>query len=154
MKQATEYVKFFRYKLRMMGIPVEDPTFIFGYNQSVLVNTTMPKSLVKKKAQSIAYQFVQEGCARDKWRTAYISTHENVSHMLTKPLPSGENRLEFLQMLLHHLAPQGVWWGDSNGRSECTVQGRTTLYLSGLKGISGEILLQSFFFFLTAKSVF
>ena len=41
MKQATEYVKGFRYKLRMMGIPVEDPTFIFGYDQSVLANTTI-----------------------------------------------------------------------------------------------------------------
>ena len=28
MKQATEYVKGFRYTLRIMGIPVEDPTFI------------------------------------------------------------------------------------------------------------------------------
>ena len=49
MKQAIEYVKGFRYKLRMMGIPVEDPTFIFGYNQSVLANNTMPKSQLKKK---------------------------------------------------------------------------------------------------------
>ena len=70
MKQATEYVKGFCYKLRMMGIPVEDPTFIFGNNQSVLANTTMPESQLKKKTQSIAYHFVQEGCARDEWRTA------------------------------------------------------------------------------------
>ena len=54
MKQATEYVKGFRYNLRMMGIPVEDPTFIFGYNQSMLANTTMPESMLKKKTQSIS----------------------------------------------------------------------------------------------------
>ena len=65
MKQATEYVKGFLYKLIMMGIPVEDPTFIFGDNQSVLDNTTMLKSMLKKKTQSIAYHFVREGCARD-----------------------------------------------------------------------------------------
>ena len=58
MKQATEYVKVFRYKLRMMGIPVENPTFIFGDNQSVLSNTTMPESMLKNKTQSIAYHFV------------------------------------------------------------------------------------------------
>ena len=58
MKQATEYVKGFCYKLKMMGIPVEDPTFIFGDNQSVLANTTMPESMLKKKTQSIAYHFV------------------------------------------------------------------------------------------------
>ena len=57
----------------MVGIPVEDPTFIFGDNQSVLANTTMPKSMMKKKTQVIAYHFVQAGCARDEWRTAYNS---------------------------------------------------------------------------------
>ena len=59
MKQAIEYVKGFCYKLRMMGIPVEYPTFIFGNNQSVLANTTMPESMLKKKKQSIAYHFVR-----------------------------------------------------------------------------------------------
>ena len=58
-KQATEYVKGFRYKLRIMEIPVEDPTFIFGDNQSVLANTTMPESQLKKKTQSVAYHFVR-----------------------------------------------------------------------------------------------
>ena len=108
MKQATEYVKGFRYKLRMMVIPVEDPTLIFGDNQSVLANTTMPESQLKKKTQSIAYHFVQEGCARDEWRTAYISTHENMADLLAKPLHSGEKRWKFVRMLLHHLAPQGM----------------------------------------------
>ena len=75
MKQAPEYVKGFHYKLRMIGIPVEDPTFIFGNNHSVLANTTIFESVMKKKTQSIAYHFVQEGCARDEWRTEYISTH-------------------------------------------------------------------------------
>ena len=108
MKQATAYVKGFRYKLIMMGIPMEDPTFIFVNNQSVLANTTMPESMLKKKTQSIAYHFVREGCDRDEWQTAYISTHENVSDMLTMPLPSREKRWKFVRMLLHHLAPQGV----------------------------------------------
>ena len=58
MKQCCEYVRGLRYKLRMMGIPCEDPTFLFGDNQSVLANTTIPDSTLKKKSQSIAYHFV------------------------------------------------------------------------------------------------
>ena len=108
MKQSTDYVKGFHYKLRMMRIPVEYPTLIFGNNQSVLANTTIPESMLKKKTQSIAYHFVREGCAHDEWRTAYISTHENVADMLTKPLPSEEKSWKFVWMLLHNLAPQGV----------------------------------------------
>ena len=43
MKQATEYVRGLGYNLRMMGIPVDEPAFVFGDNQSVLANTTMPE---------------------------------------------------------------------------------------------------------------
>ena len=32
MKQATEYVRGLRYKLRMMGIKVDEPAFVFGDN--------------------------------------------------------------------------------------------------------------------------
>ena len=65
-KQATEYVRGLQYKLIMMGIPVEEPALIFGDNQSVLANTTIPESKLKKKTQSIAYHFVQEGSSRDE----------------------------------------------------------------------------------------
>eukprot|EP00956_Cyclotella_meneghiniana_P002326 scaffold2635_cov47-Cyclotella_meneghiniana.AAC.1 len=102
MKQATEYVRGLRYKLRMMGIPCHEPTYVYGDNQSVLANTTVPDSQLKKKSNSIAYHFVREGCARDEWRTTYIyiNTHENPADLLTKPLPSGEKRSKFIGMLL------------------------------------------------------
>ncbi len=89
MKQVTEYVRVFRYKLRMMGIPVEEPSFIFGDNQSVLANTTRPESQLKKKTQSIVYHHVHRGCVKDKWHIAYVNTHENVAYLLMKPLSKG-----------------------------------------------------------------
>ena len=90
MKNCCEYVHGLRYKLRMMGISCDDPTFIYGDNQSVLANTTVPDSTLKKKSQSIAYHFVREGAAWDKWRMTYIKTHENEADLLTKQQPSGE----------------------------------------------------------------
>ena len=68
---------------------MEEPAFNFGDNQSMLANTIIPKSTLKKKTQSIAFNFVQAGSARDEWQTVYINMHENVADMLTKPLPSG-----------------------------------------------------------------
>ena len=103
MKQATEYVRALRYKLRMFGIPCEEPTYIYGDNQSVLSNTTVPASTLKKKSNSIAYHFVREGCARDEWRTTYINTNDNISDLLTKPLPSGEKRWGFIRKILYWL---------------------------------------------------
>ena len=58
MKQCCEYVCGLRYKLRMMGFSCDDPTFIYGDNQAVLANTTVPDSMLKKKLQSITYHFV------------------------------------------------------------------------------------------------
>ena len=102
MKAVTEYIRGLRFKLRMMGILVETHTYIYGDNQSVLANTTMPHSNLKKKSNAIAFHFVREGTARDEWRTAYINTHDNPSDMLTKPLPSGEKRRKFCGMVLYH----------------------------------------------------
>ena len=102
MKQAMEYVRGLRYKLRMFGIPVDEPAFVYGDNQSVLANTTNPTSQLKKKSNSIAYHFVREGSARDEWRTTYCLTHDNTSDMMTKPLPHGEKRSKFVGEML--------WW--------------------------------------------
>ena len=48
MEESCEYVCGLRYKLWMMAIPCEDPMFIFGDNRSVLANTTIPDSTLKK----------------------------------------------------------------------------------------------------------
>ena len=103
MKTATEYVRGLRYKLRMMGIALRGPCYVYGDNASVLVNSSQPDSTLKKKSNSIAFNFVREGAARDEWRCSYISTDENQSDILTKSLPYGEKRVRFCKKLLHHI---------------------------------------------------
>ena len=104
MKECCEYVRSLRYKLRMMGIPCECPAYIFGDNKSVLVNSSVPTSVLKKKSCSIAYDFVREGTSMDEWRICYVSTHDNVADLLTKPIPYGAKRLKFINMILHHIS--------------------------------------------------
>ena len=103
LKNCCEYIRGLRYKLRMMGIPVELPTYIFADNQSVLKNSTLPHSTLKKKSSSIAFHFVREGTARDEWRLTYLNTHLNPSDMLTKSLPGGEKRTLFTSFILHYV---------------------------------------------------
>ena len=86
-----------------MVIPCTPPAFIFGDNQSVLANTNIPDSTLKKKSQSISYHFFREGAARDEWRTTYVNTHLNPADLLTKTLPSGEKRTNFVRMILHYI---------------------------------------------------
>eukprot|EP00957_Ditylum_brightwellii_P084453 6422279-Ditylum_brightwellii.AAC.1 len=87
----------------MMGIPCEGPAYIYGDNPLVLANITIPYSTLKKKSQSIAYNFVREGSARDEWQTSYASTNENESDILKKSLPDGEKRKRFVKQLLQHI---------------------------------------------------
>ena len=102
MKQEADYIRGFRYKLRMFGIPVEEPAYMCGGNQSVLAGSTRPESTLKKKAQSITFHFIREGCAADECRTTYINTSENISDLMTKPL-SGEKRWRLVRILLRHI---------------------------------------------------
>ena len=104
MKQCCEYIRGLRYKLRMMGIPCDGPSHIYGDNQSVLANTTMPDSTLKKKSQSIAYHFVHEGSAHGEWRKSYVNTHDNKADLLTKSLLNGAKRWKFVKNLLHHIS--------------------------------------------------
>ena len=103
MKECCEYLRGLRYKLRMMGIPCGFPSYIYGDNQSVLVNSSVPTSVLKKKSCSIAYHFVREGVAADEWRVTYISTDYNVADSLTKSLRGGVKRDRFMRMFLHHV---------------------------------------------------
>ena len=103
MKQCLEYIRGLRYKLKRMGIPCDGPAYVYGDNQSVLANATIPESVLKKKCHSVAYHFIREGCARDEWRMTYINTHENDSDLLTKVLPYGEKRRKFVKNLIHHV---------------------------------------------------
>ena len=84
MKQAADYIWGFRYKLRMFGIPIEEPSYMYGDNKSVLAGSKIPESTLKKKAQSIAFHFIREECAADEWRTTYINTSDNISDLMTK----------------------------------------------------------------------
>ena len=53
--------------------------------------------------RSIAYHLIREGVARGEWITAWISTHDNVADLLTKPMTSGEKRNGFVKKILQHI---------------------------------------------------
>ena len=48
MKHGIENLHGLRYKLRMMGIPIDGPSYIFGDNISVVNNSSKPESTLKK----------------------------------------------------------------------------------------------------------
>jgi hypothetical protein len=84
MKTGTEINISLRYKLGMMGIPLDGPTRIRADNMSFVNNCSSPESQLKKKSNSIAYHFCREVIASKAVHVSYQPTATNLADMLIK----------------------------------------------------------------------
>jgi len=91
---AVEMVEELRYKLRMLGAPIETPSVMYGDNMSVVMSTTRPSSTLKKKHHALAWHRVRETIAAGVIAFSHVSTKENIADCLTKALsPADYSRL-------------------------------------------------------------
>jgi hypothetical protein len=65
-----------------LGVVLDGPALMLGDNMSVVLNTTVHSSVLKKKNNAIAYHRVREAIAARIMRFAYIKNEENVSDVL------------------------------------------------------------------------
>ena len=100
MKTAVELVEGLRYKLRMLGCPLDGPTHMLADNMSVVHNCSNPASTLKKKSNSIAYHYVRERCAAGVCTISYVNTKENLADAFTKSQP-GEIRCRLVSNMLY-----------------------------------------------------
>ena len=92
LKVGIEMVKGLRYKLRMLGVPLDGHAHIRVDNMSVVQNGTRPELTLRKKSNAIAYHFVRENVANGICRIAYE--------------PS---RMNFCPGILHECVHEGVF---------------------------------------------
>lgn len=103
MKQGMETLRGLRYKLRMMGVPLSGPSFIYGDNMSVIHNTQRPESTLKKKSNSVCYHAVREAVAMGECLTGHVPTHDNPADICTKIMPGGQKRDHLVGLILYDL---------------------------------------------------
>ena len=101
MKVGFEASRSMRYKLRMMGVPIEEPTYVYGDNMSVIHNTQKPESVLKKKSNSICYHYIRECIAMGEALTAHIRSEDNPADICTKLIPGGEKRNRIVDNILY-----------------------------------------------------
>jgi hypothetical protein len=99
---AVELIEALRYKLKMLGVPIEGPTNVLCDNKSVVTNSTEPASVLKKKHNAICYHRVREAVAAKIIRIAHIPTGQNLADMFTKPL-GGCKLFEFCKKILYQM---------------------------------------------------
>ena len=86
MKSCVESISALRYKLRMFGVPVDEPTNVFCDNVSVVNNSSKIESTLNKKHNSIAYHAVRWAVAAGIIRVGRIDTNFNLADAMTKRL--------------------------------------------------------------------
>ena len=100
MKTAVEMIEGLRYKLRMMGVPIDGPCNVKADNMSMIRNSSVPESQLKKKSNSIAYHYVREKAAAQVIIVNYEPTDTDIADMLTKT-QSGPVRLRLAGYVLY-----------------------------------------------------
>ena len=91
MKQGIDTLRGLRYKLRMMGILISSPSYIYGDNMSVIHNTSRLESVLRKKSNSVCYHAVCESGAMVESLVGHIPSKENVADLMTKVI-NGQKR--------------------------------------------------------------
>jgi hypothetical protein len=103
MKNGSETCRGLRYKLRMMGVALSSPTFVYGDNISVVYNTQRPESVLKKNSNSICYNAVRESAAMGESIIGHVPSVENPADICTNVVPGGQKRNHLICLLLHDL---------------------------------------------------
>ena len=85
-RQATEQIMDLRYTLRMMGVPLDGPSWMFGDNYSVIVSSTIPHSSLNKRHTALSYHRVRECIASETIIFQHVPGRCNPSDVLTKYL--------------------------------------------------------------------
>ena len=86
-KQAVELILEHRCMSRMMGAPLEKSALSLGDNNIVVLNATMPSSVLKKKHCAMSCHKIREAIAAGIVKFSHTSTKNNCADVLTKPPP-------------------------------------------------------------------
>jgi len=57
-RMATELILEIRFMLRSLGVTLDGPTLMLGDKMSVVLNTSVPSSVLKKKHNAIPYNLL------------------------------------------------------------------------------------------------
>ena len=99
MKTGIELIAGLRFKLRMMGVPLDGAACVIADNMSVVHNCTKPESVLKKKSCSVAFHFCRESITAKVVYVVWTKSEDNLADMFTKSQP-GPTRIRQAQRVL------------------------------------------------------
>jgi hypothetical protein len=115
-RTAVEQIMGMRYQLRMFGVPIDGPSWMFGDNRSVITSSTIPHSQLSKRWNALSYHRVREAVASGVIRFHYLETKDNPADIMTKAMDHADMWPHVDTMLFRkgETVPQEYVTGQSN----------------------------------------
>jgi hypothetical protein len=128
-RTATKQIMDLRYTLRMMGVYLDGPAWLFGDNEGVIKSSNLPHSTLKKRHNALSFHRVREAVARKVMYFLHIPDAGNPSDCLTKFLARAVS-YPFVKAVL-------LWRGDTLDPDMADEEGDITVRFA-IGNIDGE----------------
>ena len=83
-RTAVDQIIDIRTSLRYLGVPVLEETYMFGDNESVVKNSTLPHSILNKRHNALSYHRVREAIAAGFLKFYHVRGENNPADILSK----------------------------------------------------------------------
>ena len=83
-KTAIQQIQGLRTTLRYLGVPVDDTSYMFGDNGSIVTSSTMPDSQLNRRHLALSYHYVREAIASGMVVFYHMPGEINPSDVLSK----------------------------------------------------------------------
>jgi len=122
MKIGMVSLRGLRYKLRMAGIGISGPSYIYGNNMSVIHNTQRPEPMLKKKSNSICYHTIRESVVMGESLMGHIGTNEIIGDLATKVLYGQKWQYMISQLLYDIYTERRQLFIDDSHHDNCLAK--------------------------------
>ena len=83
-RTAIEQMKSIKMLLLYLGVPIHEPSILFGDNKTCVDGLSLPPSRLHKRHLMLSYHYVREAMATGKYVYAFIKGSDNPADLLSK----------------------------------------------------------------------
>jgi hypothetical protein len=112
-RTCIEHVVDLRHTLRYLGVPLNDISYVFGDNKSMIDSSSFPYARLHKRHNILSFHYVRSMVARKFIALHHLGSHSNVADVLSKHWSHG-SVYSLLRPIFHHLGDTGTLYTDDS----------------------------------------
>jgi hypothetical protein len=89
------------YKLKILGVLLSGPMFVYGENMYVVHKTQRPEYVLNKNSKYMCYHVVRTSVAMRESIVGHVPSVHNTADIFTKVVPGGQKWHHLIRLLLN-----------------------------------------------------